>query len=437
MKIISIVGARPNFMKIAPLLRAIAKHNELNKLNKPNELKERKIVPILVHTGQHYDYEMSQIFFKDLELPQPDIYLGVGSGTHAEQTGKVMIELEKVLLKEKPDLVVVVGDVNSTLAGALAAVKLCIPVAHVEAGLRSYDRTMPEEINRLLTDAVSDYLFTPSPDADDNLRKEGIPKDKIFLVGDVMVDSLLYNKPQAEKSDILQRLGLLASERPLVAPGPDERGEPGQLNELKERNKLNKRPEQSPVTEYALLTLHRPSNVDEKESLLKIIEALTEISRRIRIVFPAHPRTQKRLKQFNLNLNLNPISQPHSESESQSKSESESQSQSQSNILIVPPLGYLDFLNLEMNAKFVMTDSGGIQEETTVLDIPCLTLRNTTERPITLTRGTNTMVWNQTEKIVEEAFKILDGKGKTGTCFELWDGRAAERIVEILSRGLE
>lgn len=361
-------------MKVAPIIRAINKHNSSHQ-------SPVTIHHLLVHTGQHYDYEMSQIFFKDLELPQPDIYLGVGSGTHAEQTGKIMIELEKVLLEEKLDLVVVVGDVNSTLAGALAAVKLCIPVAHVEAGLRSYDRAMPEEINRLLTDAISDYLFTPSSDADDNLRKEGIPENKIFLVGDVMVDSLLHNKPQAEKSDILQRLGLVTSH-------------------------------QSPVTPYVLLTLHRPSNVDEKESLLKIIKALSEISRRIRIVFPAHPRTQKRLKEFDILDNL-PVTSHQ--------------------LLITEPVGYLDFLNLEMNAKFVMTDSGGIQEETTVLGIPCLTLRNTTERPITLTRGTNTLVWNHTEKIVEEALKILDGKGKTGNCPELWDGKTAERVVEILS----
>jgi len=374
MKIVLVVGARPNFMKIAPLIRAIEKYNA-------NHQSLVTIHHVLVHTGQHYDYEMSQIFFKDLELPQPDIYLGAGSGTHAEQTGKIMIELEKVLFKERPHLVIVVGDVNSTLAGALAAVKLHIPVAHVEAGLRSYDRTMPEEINRLLTDAISDYLFTPSPDADENLRKEGIPEDKIFLVGDVMVDSLLYNKARAEKSDILERLGLVTSH-------------------------------QSPVTPYALLTLHRPSNVDEKESLLKIIAALSEISRRIRIVFPAHPRTQKRLKEFDILNNL-PVTSLQ--------------------LLITESLGYLDFLNLEMNAKFVMTDSGGIQEETTVLGIPCLTLRNTTERPITLTRGTNILVWNHTEKIVEEAFKILDGKGKTGNCPELWDGKTAERIVEILA----
>lgn len=368
MKIVLVVGARPNFMKVAPIIRAINKHN--------TSTPSIHIEHLLVHTGQHYDYEMSQIFFKDLELPQPDIYLGVGSGTHAEQTGKIMIELEKVLFKERPHLVIVVGDVNSTLAGALAAVKLCIPVAHVEAGLRSYDRTMPEEINRLLTDAISDYLFTPSPDADENLKKEGIPEDKIFLVGDVMVDSLLYNKAEAAKSVILHELNL---------------GEKG----------------------YALLTLHRPSNVDEKESLLKIIKALSEISRRIRIVFPAHPRTQKRLKEFDL-LSQLPIANQE--------------------FLLIEPLGYLDFLNLEMNAKFVMTDSGGIQEETTVLGIPCLTLRNTTERPITLTRGTNTLVWNHTENIVEEAFKILNGKGKTGNCPELWDGSTAERIIKVLAK---
>ena len=375
MKIVLVVGARPNFMKVAPIIRAINKHNA--------STRSTHIEPTLVHTGQHYDYEMSQIFFKDLELPQPDIYLGAGSGTHAEQTGKIMIELEKVLFKERPHLVIVVGDVNSTLAGALAAVKLCIPVAHVEAGLRSYDRTMPEEINRLLTDAISDYLFTPSHDADENLRKEGIPEDKIFLVGDVMVDSLLHNKAHAAQSDILETLGLAASH-------------------------------QSPVTPYALLTLHRPSNVDEKESLLKIIKALSEISRRIRIVFPAHPRTQKRLKEFGILDNL-PITSHQ--------------------LLITEPLGYLDFLNLEMNAKFVMTDSGGIQEETTVLSIPCLTLRNTTERPITISQGTNILVWNDSQRITEEAFKILDGKGKTGNCPELWDGKAAERIVEILASG--
>jgi len=372
MKIILVCGARPNFMKIAPIMRAIQKHND-----SPNA---DSIEPVLVHTGQHYDYEMSRVFFENLELPEPDFYLGVGSGSHAEQTGRIMIELEKVLVAKSPDLVIVVGDVNSTLAATLASVKLLIPVGHVEAGLRSYDRSMPEEINRLLTDAVSDYLFTPSPNAGENLKKEGIAEERIFLVGNVMVDSLLYNKEKAEHSQILSRLG------------------------LKEGN-------------YALLTLHRPSNVDKKESLLNIIRALRQISQRLPIVFPAHPRTQKRLKEFDL---------------------LDQSSVTSHQFLLIEPLGYLDFLKLMMNAKFVMTDSGGIQEETTVLDIPCLTLRNTTERPITISQGTNILVGNGTRKIIEEAFKILDGGGKRGSCPELWDGMTAERIVEILdskSRG--
>jgi len=368
-------------MKIAPLLRAIAKHNGLKKLNEP------PITPVLVHTGQHYDYEMSQAFFQDLELPKPDIYLGVGSGTHAEQTGKVMIELEKVLLEEKPDLVVVVGDVNSTLAAAIAAVKVNIPVAHVEAGLRSYDRRMPEEINRLLTDQISDYLFTPSPDADENLEREGIPQDKIFLVGNVMVDSLLFNKAKADQSQILSRLKL------------DEEG-------------------------YALLTLHRPSNVDEKRSLTSIMGAITEISKRIPVVFPVHPRTRKRLREFNLNLPATIITSPD---------ELNKPNILDSQLLIIPPLSYLDFLKLEMYAKFVMTDSGGIQEETTVLNVPCLTLRNTTERPITITQGTNVLVGKTHQKIIKEAFKVLASKAQSPPQIELWDGMATERIVDILA----
>jgi len=363
---ILVAGARPNFMKIAPIVRAIDKHNASTKAN--------YIEPILVHTGQHYDYEMSKIFFEDLELPEPDVYLGVGSGTHAQQTARVMMRLEKVLVKESPDLVMVVGDVNSTLAGALAAVKLHIPVAHIEAGLRSYDRNMPEEINRLLTDAISDYLFTPSPDADENLRKEGVPDQKIFLVGDVMVDSLLHNKAKAEASKVLSQLGL-------------SRGN------------------------YALLTLHRPSNVDDKESLLRISEALREICQRITIVFPVHPRTKKAIEKYSLQ---NFFEDRH--------------------IRLIEPLGYLNFLNLMMNARFVMTDSGSIQQETTVLNIPCLTLRDTTERPITVSQGTNTLVWNDRKKIVSEAGKILNGKGKKGHCPALWDGKAAERIISILNQ---
>jgi UDP-N-acetylglucosamine 2-epimerase (non-hydrolysing) len=386
MKVVLVCGARPNFMKIAPLLRAIAKHNRLNKSNKPSKL---PITPLLVHTGQHYDYEMSQVFFQDLELPKPDVYLGVGSGTHAEQTGKVMIELEKVLLQGKPDLVVVVGDVNSTLAAALAAVKLDIHVAHVEAGLRSYDRTMPEEINRLLTDQISDYLFTHSKDADENLKREGIPQEKIFFVGNVMVDSLLFNKAKADQSQILDQLKL--------AKGG-----------------------------YALLTLHRPSNVDEKHSLTNIMNAITKISEWIPVIFPAHPRTQKRLREFNLNL-LSPVIASPTETGAW-------QSQLQSRILITSPLSYLDFLKLEMYAKFVMTDSGGIQEETTVLNVPCLTLRDTTERPITVNQGTNVLVGNNPQNISEKVSKILASKSRSPSQIELWDGKAAERIVSVLAR---
>jgi UDP-N-acetylglucosamine 2-epimerase (non-hydrolysing) len=349
-------------MKVAPILKAIKKRNT------------RNLDPILVHTGQHYDYEMSQVFFQDLGLPQPDVYLGIGSGTHAEQTAGIMIEFEKVLLKEKPGLVIVVGDVNSTLAAALTAAKLHIPVAHIEAGLRSYDKTMPEEINRLLTDHISDYLFTTSKYDDINLKKEGIPAEQIFCVGNVMVDSVIYNKPLAEKSDILQRLN---------------------------QKKLN----------YALLTLHRPSNVDNEKALKKILEAIYEIAKRITTIFPAHPRTRKMLQEFNLN------------------------PQSESNVLMIPPLGYLDFLKLMRHSRFVITDSGGIQVETTVLGIPCLTVLDAPVWTITHEQGTNILVGNDSRKLLAKAFKILDSKSKSGSQSKspyLWDGKAADRIIDIL-----
>jgi len=385
-------------MKIAPLIRAIKKHNKSIHLSRETEtLSQRddprlKINEILVHTGQHYDVNMSDSFFKDLNLPEPDVHLGIGSGTHGEQTGKVMIEFEKVLFQEQPNLVIVVGDVNSTLACALAAVKLHIPVAHVEAGLRSFDRTMPEEINRVVTDVLSDYLFAPSPDADENLKREGILEDKIFLVGDVMVDSLLFHLEKAKTTDVLERLGLcrksFAGHRQLT-------------------------------TDYCLLTLHRPSNVDNKYDFLKIIKALTEISKHVPIIFPAHPRTKKQIEAFGL--------QPYFINLTNNESRI-----TNNRIYLVDPFGYLEFLNLTMHSTFVMTDSGGIQEETTVLGIPCLTLRETTERPITITQGTNVLVGNDTQKIIDEAFKILDGEGKKGSCPEMWDGRASERIVNIL-----
>jgi len=364
-KIIVVVGARPNFMKVSPLLRAIDDFNA-------NAGNTHHLHITLVHTGQHYDYLMSQIFFQDLKLPEPEIHLNIGSGTHADQTGKIMIAFEKVLAQRKPDLVIVVGDVNSTLASTLAAAKLNIPVAHIEAGLRSFDRIMPEEINRLLTDAISSLLFTPSADADENLVKEGITRDKIFLVGNIMIDSLIHNLNKARDSKILHKLGL------------SEKG-------------------------YALLTLHRPSNVDDNAVLQRIIAAVNQISSRIPIIFSAHPRTRNNILKFGYSslFEKGPVK-------------------------IIEPLGYLDFLNLEMNARFVMTDSGGIQEETTFFNIPCLTLRDNTERPITITQGTNLLVRRDTQSILKEATKILDGYEKKGGCPPLWDGNTAQRIVEII-----
>ena len=360
MKIACIVGARPNFMKIAPILEQMEKYANLQ--------------PLLVHTGQHYDYEMSQIFFEDLNIPEPDVYLGVGSGSHAVQTAKIMMAFEEVAVGHKPDLVLVVGDVNSTLACALVGAKLCIPVAHVEAGIRSFDRTMSEEINRILTDAVSDYLFTPTENADENLRREGIPDEKIFLVGDVMIDTLLKYKEKASSGGILNDLGL-------------------------EKNS------------YALMTLHRPFNVDIKTNFVSILNALAEIQRRIKIVFPMHPRTKARVEEFGLSDTIS----------------------SMENLIIIEPLGYLKFMGLMVSAKFVLTDSGGMQTETTVLNIPCLTLRENIERPETIGEGTNTLVGNNTQLITEESMKILDGNGKSGVHPELWDGHAAERIAETIS----
>jgi UDP-N-acetylglucosamine 2-epimerase (non-hydrolysing) len=379
-------GARPNFMKAAPLIRAIKTYNISN---------GERIIPLLVHTGQHYDFNMSDSFFKDLNLPEPDVHLGIGSGSHGEQTGKVLIEFEKVLITEQPSLVIVVGDVNSTLACTLAAAKLHIPVAHVEAGLRSFDRKMPEEINRVVTDALSEFLFTPSPDANENLLKDGIPKDKIFLVGNIMVDSLLFHLEQAKQSTILEQLGIT-------------------------KNLHAEFSEPNSVKPYALLTLHRPNSVDDKNVLVRIIHALTEISKRIPIVFPAHPRTRKMISQFDLLSYF--VDRTHCQSPI-----------TNNGIFLVNPLGYLDFLNLMAHARIVLTDSGGIQEETTVMNIPCITLRDTTERPITLTEGTNVLVHHDEKKIVSEARKILEEKRRQGKCPSMWDGHTAERIVEVLA----
>ena len=330
--------------------------------------------PILLHTGQHYDYEMSKVFFEDLRISEPDIHLGVGSGTHAEQTGRIMIEFEKVLFREKPDLVLLVGDINSTIACAISSSKLAIPIAHVEAGLRSFDRNMPEEINRIVTDSLSDYLFTPSKTATENLETEGISGKKIHFVGNVIIDTLLNSLQKANRSGIVEKL------------------------KLKKNN-------------YAVLTLHRPENVDIKENLQKILLGIGKIQEKIKIIFPTHGRTRKKLMEFGF----------------------ESQTAKMKNVKIIEPLGYLDIVKIMKESKFVLTDSGGIQEETTVLQIPCLTLRKTTERPETVSLETNKLVGIQPERVISESLSILNGGIKTGKIPELWDGKTAERIVKILA----
>jgi UDP-N-acetylglucosamine 2-epimerase (non-hydrolysing) len=361
MKVLLVAGARPNFMKIAPLW------SEMNR-------SLSCFMPVLLHTGQHYDYEMSKVFFEDLDLPEPDYFLGVGSGTHAEQTARIMMAFEEVLLRDRPDLVVVVGDVNSTLACSVTAKKLLIPIAHVEAGLRSFDMTMPEEINRKLTDAISDLLFTPSMDGNRNLVQEGVSPDKIHLVGNIMIDSLvrvLNRITERDEDRVLSEFGL-------------ERGH------------------------YVLVTLHRPSNVDQKETLWKILHFLSSLSAKIPIVFPVHPRTRKNMDGFGVN------------------------GSSRQNLKIVEPLRYREFIALEKKPLFVLTDSGGIQEETTYLNVPCLTLRPNTERPVTIVEGTNELV--TIDQLDEKADLILAGRWKRGKMPELWDGKTGQRIIEILEK---
>lgn len=384
-KWVLVAAARPNFMKIAPLVRAIETFNAIH---------GRSIDMFLVHTGQHYDENMSESFFVDLNIPVPHFNLGIGSGNHGEQTGQVMIAFEKVLLNETPSLVIVVGDVNSTMACSLAAVKLHIPVAHVEAGLRSFDRRMPEEINRIVTDAVADYLFTPSPDGDENLLKEGISPEKIFLVGDIMVDSLLYHLERAKASPIREKLSLMML--------PDQA--------------------------YGLLTLHRPSNVDNSESFKKILQGLLAVSVKLPILFSIHPRTRKMIHEFGLHDHF-----IFHASQDLSRADYYENGYLKRAIHCFEPMGYLDFLNLMSYARVVLTDSGGIQEETTVLNVPCITLRDTTERPITLTQGTNILVHDDPERIVAEVANALSGRSPRGVCPAIWDGRTAERIVNILA----
>lgn len=361
MKIILVAGARPNFMKIAPLMAAFGERHE--------------IAPVLVHTGQHYDRDMSALFFHELGIPEPDVNLGVGSASHAVQTAEIMRAFEPVLLKEKPDAILVVGDVNSTIACGLVAVKLGVKLIHVEAGLRSFDRTMPEEINRILTDAISDLLFCSEPSGVENLRREGIPEEKIFLVGNVMIDTLLKNREKAERSAILDDMGLNGQS-------------------------------------YAVVTLHRPSNVDDPAMLGRIMAVLDEISQEMPVVFPVHPRTREMLK----NRDRYRISREK--------------------IGICPsfldPLGYLDFLKLMTHARVVLTDSGGIQEETTILKVPCLTLRENTERPITVEMGTNRLVGSDPEQILKAWRDVVKGNPVGGRTPPLWDGRAAHRIAEVI-----
>ncbi len=361
MKVANVVGARPNFMKIAPILQAMRQ--------------DSFFTPILIHTGQHYDAAMSDVFFRELELPIPDVNLSVGSGSHGKQTGEVMVRFEEVISADRPDLVLVVGDVNSTLAAALVAAKMHIKVAHVEAGLRSFDRSMPEEINRILTDAISDFLFVTERSAEHNLAAEGVKAEKVFFVGNVMIDALMANRKRAAASDVLKRFRL-------------------------EENA------------YAVLTLHRPSNVDAAEPLERIVAALEVIRDKAPIVFPAHPRTLKNLQRFGLLERL----------------------ERGGKVRVVEPLGYVDFLRLTDASRMVITDSGGLQEETTMLGVPCVTLRENTERPVTVEQGTSTLVGNDTAKILAAAENGLASGRMTARIPELWDGQAAERIAAVLKK---
>ena len=396
MKILIVAGARPNFMKIGPLMDEINKFPQLQ--------------CILVHTGQHYDNNMSKIFFDELGIPRPDINLDVGSGSHAEQTAEIMKRFEKVCLNQEPTHVLVVGDVNSTIACSLVAVKMGIKVIHVEAGLRSFDRSMPEEINRVLTDAISDYLFITEKSAEENLLKEGHSKDKIYFVGNVMIDTLLKHKERAGCSDILDRLGLLNSECG------------NKLNEKKEGNCDNFLEKQ---IQYAVLTLHRPSNVDDQETFKEILEALLEISKSFPIIFPSHPRTVNRIQEYKFQNYFHFITSDQKVAVNNTR------------INCIEPLSYLDFLNLVSKSRLVLTDSGGIQEETTILGIPCITIRNNTERPITVAAGTNSVVGNKKASILTGFHNAMSDEFQEAAFPPLWDGKAAQRIVEILLKEYE
>lgn len=378
----SIAGARPNFMKLASISKAVQTHNQKN--NQTKKTNQPAIKHIIVHTGQHYDQKMSDSFFRDLGIPEPDINLEAGSASHAQQTAEIMKRFEPVLLKELPDVLLVVGDVNSTIACTLVAAKIEYPaissrkrpvIVHVEAGLRSFDRDMPEEINRILTDAISDILFITEQSGIDNLKREGVSDEKIHFVGNVMIDTLQQHLERAKQSNIKETLGIKGN--------------------------------------YGLVTLHRPSNVDSKKILALLFETLIKISEKIKLLFPIHPRTRNKANEFGL---LNVLKQCK-------------------NIQLTGPLGYLDFLNLTSSAAIVITDSGGIQEETTYLSVPCVTLRENTERPVTVTDGTNYLIGTDPQKIVKTAEKILCGQGKKGSIPQLWDGKAGKRIIaEVIKK---
>jgi len=364
--IVNVVGARPNFMKIAPIMAAYAERGQ-------------RFRPILVHTGQHYDERMSDLFFRQLGIPQPDLNLGIGGGSHAVQTAEIMKAFEPVMQQYRPDAILVVGDVTSTIACSMVAAKLGIKVAHVEAGLRSFDRGMPEEINRVLTDAITDFYFCTEQSGLDNLAREGVDPAKVHMVGNVMIDTLLRHRASAEESEILQTLGLVAGR-------------------------------------YAVLTLHRPSNVDDPDVFRRILDALEEVQGDWPVIFPIHPRTRKNMESGSLAPQVSAMK----------------------NLRIVEPLGYLDFMKLTAHARLVLTDSGGIQEETTILGVPCLTLRENTERPITLTMGTNSLVGTSTEGILQGYRQVMASplRPEEQRVPPMWDGSAARRIVEILEREL-
>jgi len=365
MKILNIVGARPNFMKVAPLHSSFLRYADLNSK--------------IVHTGQHYDERMSDIFFNQLGMPKPDHFLGIGSGSHAVVTAKIMLAFEKIVIEEKPDIVLVVGDVNSTLACALVTKKLNIPLAHVEAGLRSGDRNMPEELNRILTDSISDYLFVTEQSGIDNLRKEGVPDDKVFFAGNVMIDSLYNYKEKASQLNLIYELGIRSKE-------------------------------------YVLMTMHRPSNVDHEDQLKEVVDLIIKISKEEKIVFPLHPRTEKNLIKFGYLKELEHLD----------------------NLIMLAPQGYIQFVHLMMHSRVIITDSGGIQEETTALKIPCLTIRDSTERPVTIDIGSNILIPELEANLIYNHYKNCSSKSDDHYAIPpLWDGKAADRITEIIYNSLK